>query len=255
MNPDSQDFQFLASSALEARRLGVLNFSHLDQPIGQWNYIRIANQIAARQSPCRILDWGCGFGQMTWLLRRRGFEVSPFEVGEPDPRIPPMQLTRDLSPTRTLHPTALPFADASFDAVLGCGVLEHVDEFSKPGNELLSLQEIHRVLKPGGVFFIFQLPQKCSWQESLIRRLKLGYAHPRRYTQSEIRAMLKAQGFRVEQVRRMNLLPKNLTSMPGIVRTIYSSCARPLISVDRALCRVPLLNRIAGVMEIVAVRE
>lgn len=44
--------------------------------------------------------------------------------------------------------TLLPFADSSFDFVLAEGVLEHVV------SPLLGVQEIHRILKPDGLFFV-----------------------------------------------------------------------------------------------------
>jgi len=45
----------------------------------------------------------------------------------------------------------MPFADRSFDVVLCNHVLEHVD------NDIVAMQEIHRVLRPGG-FAILQVP-------------------------------------------------------------------------------------------------
>lgn len=45
----------------------------------------------------------------------------------------------------------LPFADASFDCVLSCSVLEHDRYFWR------STREVHRVLKPGG-FFVAGVP-------------------------------------------------------------------------------------------------
>jgi SAM-dependent methyltransferase len=148
----------------------------------------------------------------------------------------------------------LPFGDQSFDAVLSCGVLEHVDEFSKTGNEVLSLGEIRRVLRTEGYFPIYQLPQRYTWQEAVTRTLHLGYAHPRRFTESEIRSLLERTGYRVERLRRNNLLPKNLGGLPEPVRVFYSRFSRTLIGLDDVLSRIPALNRIAGVLEVMARR-
>src|SRR5579862_6647551 len=186
---NQQDFDFLRANAREGLALGLANFIHLDQPIGIWNYLRIADDIADQVQPGRLLDWGCGYGQMTYLLRKRGFAVTPFDIGDVDKRLPNIPLCRDLEVVRTTHPTDLPFGDGSFDAVLSCGVLEHVDEFSAPGNEVKSLREISRILRPGGHLLIYQLPQRYAWMEAIVRRLRLGYAHPRRYTLAEITGM------------------------------------------------------------------
>jgi SAM-dependent methyltransferase len=252
---DQADYEFLLNNAQVGKSLNLPCFIHLDQPIGILNYIRIANDIVQQTTPGRLLDWGAGYGQMTYLLQRRGFKVTPFDIGSPEQEMPAVPLTHVL-PTfvRSQHSTNLPFGDASFDIVLGCGVLEHVDEFSQPGNEMKSLSELKRVLKPDGLLFIYQLPQCYAWQEAIIRRFKLGYAHPRRYTATEITKMLIDTGYQVQRIRRANLIPKNLTGMPQKLRSLYNNFSRPLIAVDAIFTRVPILNEIAGVMEIKAQR-
>lgn len=254
---DYADYEFLQANMQAGRALNLSSFLHLDQPIGLWNYIRIANQIARQAPTGRLLDWGCGFGQMTYLLRRRGFDVTAFDVGDPaTAQLPDIPLCRDLAVTRTLHPTQLPFESATFDVVLSCGVLEHVDEYSgQPGNEIKSLLEIARLLRPGGLLLIYQLPQQSAWQEAVIRHFKLGYSHPRRYIASEISKMLQRNGYAVKHLAHANLIPKNLTGIPKPVRNFYSRFSQPLLALDKILCRLPGLNYLAGVFEIVAQRQ
>ena len=67
--------------------------------------------------------------------------------------------------------------------------------------------------------------------------------------------MLRAAGYSVVRVRRANLLPKNLTGMPNLVRKAYSRFSKTLLAVDAALSAVPGLRAVAGVLEITAVRE
>jgi len=251
---DETDFAFLLENAREGKRLGLSHFLHLDQPIGIWNYIRIANEVARSVPPGTLLDWGCGMGQMTYLLRRRGFSAVPYDIASTAETLPDLPLTRGLDIVRGTHPTALPFPDESFDAVLSCGVLEHVDEYTGAGNERRSLAEIRRVLRPNGAFLIYQLPQQHTWQEAITRTLHLGYSHPRRFTEREIRSVLRDTGFRVSCVRRQNMLPKNLTGMPEVLRSAYSRFSRAFIRLDGLLSAVPLVNRVAGVMEIVALK-
>lgn len=254
---DYADYEFLQANMRARRALNLPAFLHLDQPIGLWNYIRIANQITQQAPRGHLLDWGCGLGQMTYLLRRRGFEVTAFDIGDPaTTQLPAIPLCRDLAVVRTLHPTQMPFENATFDAVLSCGVLEHVDEYSgQPGNEIESLREIARILRPGGLLLIYQLPQKTAWQEAVIRRFKLGYSHPRRYTADEISKLLQQNGYAVKHLAHANLIPKNLTGIPGLVRNFYSRFSQPLLAPDKALCRLPGPNYLAGVFEIVAQRQ
>ncbi len=251
---DQTDYEFLRMNAVAARRLHAPQLTHLEHPIGIWNYIRIANAIARQVPAGRLLDWGCGYGQMTYLLQRRGFNVTPFDIRRSDLVLPDIPLCRDLPLVLTDEKLRLPFDDGSFDSVLSCGVLEHVDAHAGPRSEVQSLREIARILRPGGVFLIYQLPQRYAWQEALMRQLRLGYAHPRRYSVDEIRGMLYATGFQVQWVRRANLIPKNLTGMPERLRRLYSRFSLSLIALDGLLYRVPLLNELAGVMELHARR-
>ena len=251
---DTEDYEFLRQSAELAEARGLPNFDHLKEPIARWNYIRIANEVAVTVGKARLLDWGCGYGQMTYLLRRRGLEVTACDIGNPEAALPDVPLCRGLGVQGIPHPYELPFADASFDAVLSCGVLEHVEDDSPDGSEARSLSEIRRVLRPEGFLLIYYLPQRASWQEALTRRLDLGYSHSRRFTCREISDLLRTSGYRVKRVRRANLFPRNLPAAPSLVRKLYGAMSRPLLAADAILCSVPGLNRIAGVLEIVAQR-
>lgn len=53
---------------------------HLDNRASIQRYRRKADEVAAIVGKRRILDWGCGFGQMTFLLERRGLSVVPFDI-------------------------------------------------------------------------------------------------------------------------------------------------------------------------------
>lgn len=261
-----KDLQFLEENSAAMRRAGV-HLPHLDQRVNLLNYIRIADDVvrnisekvshreAQFESKTKALDWGCGYGQMTWLLKRRGLEVTSFDIGSDESALPAIPLCRDLAVIRATHPTNLSFPDNSFDAVLSCGVLEHVDECSGvPGSELKSLREIARVLRPNGKFLIYQLPQQLAWQEAVVRGLKLGYAHPRRYTEAEIIGILRSTGFHVLSVRRANFVPKNLTGLPQFIKHGYNRFSWILMALDRIMCKIPIVNRIAGVLEVVAVK-
>jgi len=235
--------------------MGIENCGHLDQPIGIWNYVRIADDIVRQVPRGDVLDWGCGYGQMTYLLKRRGLNVTSFDVGDPaKASLPDVPLCRGLEVVRSSHPTALPFPDQSFDAVLSCGVLEHVDEMSEPGNEIKSLHEIARVLKPGGTFLVYQLPQRFAWQEAVLRRLKISYTHPRRFHLAELSALLKQTGFSVQRVRRANLIPKTLSGMPEGLRRVYGKSGRALVALDAGLAGLPGIRHVAGVLEVTARR-
>ena len=69
------------------------------------------------------------------------------------------------------NPERLSFTDSSLDVVIASDVLEHVRR------DDLALEEIHRVLSPGGAF-LFTVPHARTMRESLIRRLVVDPENP-----------------------------------------------------------------------------
>ena len=199
----------------------------------------------ARERPGRLLDWGAGFGQVTALLHDAGVEVTAFDY-QPgvEQGIQPLERYPGLEVHISGDPRGLPFADRSFDSVLSCGVLEHVLDPDA------SLEEIRRILQPGGTLFVYKLPNRWSYLERLARMAGLYYhgaePHERVYGKREARELLERHGFRVEAIRRANMLP--LTLSGATARRL----ARPIWALNRLLARVPGLNLIATNVELVA---
>ena len=208
-------------------------------------YRAIVDRIA-RDDPGRTLDWGCGFGQVSHLLREAGVDVVPFDY-RPDrtePGLEPLErypaLTAHVSP----DPVALPFPDDNFASALSCGVLEHV---SDPDG---SLDELRRVLRPGGTLYVYNLPNRWSYVERLARMLGLYYhgALPddRVYTLRSATALLERHGFDVRHARRARMLPLAVSG------PLATRAARPIWLASSVLERVPGLNLVATTLELVA---
>src|SRR3954471_6500181 len=94
------------------------------------------------------LDVGCGGGLLAEEVARLGFRVTGV-----DPSAPSLETAREHARAAELDieyregvGEALPVADAAFDLVYCCDVLEHVDDVPAV------LREIRRALKPGGLF-------------------------------------------------------------------------------------------------------
>ncbi|MDQ3648089.1 MAG: methyltransferase domain-containing protein [Actinomycetota bacterium] len=209
-------------------------------------YESIAARIA-RDRPGRVLDWGCGYGQMTWLLSREGLEVEAFNYvpGLAADQRRPLERFPEHQARLSGDPVRLPYPDASFGAVLSCGVLEHV---ARPDE---SLDELRRVLAPGGSLYVYKLPNRLSYLEWIARRTGLYYhgAYPddRLYDLDRAVALLGAHGFRVTEARMANMLP---LTVPG---RLVDAMEGPIWFLNRALARVPALNRLATNVEAVAV--
>jgi SAM-dependent methyltransferase len=214
---------------------------HLRSPAQLLQYDAIAARLA-RDRAGRVLDWGCGYGQVTARLRAHGLDVVAFDYRPElrEPTVAPLEHAPDTEAHLSPDPVALPFADASFDSVLSCGVLEHVED---PDG---SLDEVRRVLRPGGTFYVYKLPNRYSYVERAARLLGLYYhgeaAHDRVYTKTSAIGLLTRHGFRVREFRRANMLPLTAGG-PG--RLVYATSG--------ALDRVPGLNVVSTTIELVAV--
>jgi SAM-dependent methyltransferase len=211
-------------------------------------YEALADRLAAA-SPGRVLDWGCGWGQVTKLLSERGVDVEPFDYrGEAaEPGRAPLERFPEITCTFSPEPVALPYPDAAFDTVLSCGVLEHVQDPDA------SLEELHRVLRPGGRLWIVKLPNRHSYLEWIARRIGLYYhgqlEHDTIYTEASARAVVGRHGYVVHEVRPANMLPLTIDH-PAAARL-----AGAIWALNVLLARVPLLNRLATNVEVYATRS
>jgi 2-polyprenyl-3-methyl-5-hydroxy-6-metoxy-1,4-benzoquinol methylase len=211
-------------------------------------YAALADRIAADR-PGRLLDWGCGWGQVTALMLERGVDVHAFDYRPAEAGAGEAALERfpEIVCTFSPEPVALPFDDSSFDAVLSCGVLEHVQD---PAG---SLAELHRVLRPGGRLYVTKLPNRRSYLEWLAKRIGLYYhgqlAHDTLWSPREAREAAIAQGFEVSDVRLANMLPLTLD------HPLAARLAAPIWALNRLLSRVPGLNRLATNVELDAIRR
>jgi len=107
-------------------------------------------------APLRVLDFGCGSGDLVRELMARGYDAYgcdidadwPADRGEWKRGLPATSWAREfrdrLSPIQS-SPYLLPYDDATFDAVVSVSVLEHVQ------NKEEAFAEVSRVLKPGGI--------------------------------------------------------------------------------------------------------
>lgn len=103
--------------------------------------------LAAREltGATKVLDVGCGDGQVSRLAARLGADV----VGI-DPTWNCVSVAHERgSAVARAGAAQLPFAGASFDAVVACLVFEHIRDVDD------AIAEVARVLQPGGRFCFF----------------------------------------------------------------------------------------------------
>jgi 2-polyprenyl-6-hydroxyphenyl methylase/3-demethylubiquinone-9 3-methyltransferase len=111
-------------------------------------------------SQVHCLDVGCGAGFLSNRLAAEGFSVTGLDLSEESLKVARKHDSTQKAQYVSGDAYKLPFADQSFDVVTAMDFLEHVD------NPLQSIQEISRVLKPGGLFFFHTFNR--NWLAKLV---------------------------------------------------------------------------------------
>ena len=181
----SQRFLRLLHNLVPAR------LSHFDEVIGTWH-------------GTTVLDLGCGGGFMSEALAKRGATV----IGI-DPVAAAVEAARAHAADAGLAidyriggGEAIPLADRSVDCVVCVDVLEHVADLDRV------LDEIARVLKPGGLFLFDTINRTrlaalviVHLGESVLGLLPRGTHDPAKFIKpSELSAKLVARGLSVGQI-------------------------------------------------------
>lgn len=174
------------------------------------------------------LDWGCGDGHFSLFLRALGHQVTGYSYESPPTILRGDHGFRFVAGLAD-DPVALPFPDGRFDAAFSVGVLEHVHETG--GDQRASVQELLRVLRPGGCLFVFHLPNRSSWIETTVRaanrmRRTRRFQHSLLFSEASARALFAGLPARLLDLGRYNVLPRNsLAWLPAWLHDSKAFCA------------------------------
>ena len=160
---------------------------------------RVSAALKAIDRPARrVLDYGCGKGAAAARFVEAGHSVVGVDIAEKL-----IEFGRETVPSAEFHligtDSALPFADASFDACYSSEVIEHVFDIRS------YLSEISRVLRPGGQLLL------TTPYHGLIKNLAIAAfnferhfhvygGHIRFFTARSLRRTLNDSGFEVESL-------------------------------------------------------
>ncbi len=160
----------------------------------------------------RILEVAPGPGYLSVALARLGsYKITGLDISESFVRMASQYAKKEGVPVHFIHGSAsdIPLEDCFFDLIVCRAAFKN---FSEP---LRALNEMHRVLKPGGSAVIIDLRKDASWDEivSYVDRLKLGgidswftkmtFKHmllKRAYTKGEMESLVAKSDFKSCQI-------------------------------------------------------
>ena len=140
----------------------------------------------------QLLEVGCGVGTDLVRFAKGGARVTGVDLAETAIGLARSNFALNgvaAEDLRVANGEALPYADATFDAVYGHGVIQYTS------NAPQLIREMHRVLKPGGTG-VFMVYNRVSWLNALSKVMKVPLEHEdapvlKKYSMGEFTELLK----------------------------------------------------------------
>jgi SAM-dependent methyltransferase len=165
--------------------------------------------LASKDLP--VVDWGCQFCHVSFILKALGFtSIIPYCIEDDFEEV--KSVMKKFFPTSYCigtSSTILPFKDSSIGTFISSGVFEHIQEFGVSPSEMLS--EIYRVLTPGGLFIVWKLPNVSGLSE-IKSDILSHWSHEFRYTLRGFLRITSASGFDCLISGSEGLLPLRLAA-------------------------------------------
>jgi SAM-dependent methyltransferase len=153
-----------------------------------WSLLHMIDRIVKPDGTKRVLDIGCGAGNMFHHLARYG----PVVGVDNNPR--PLLVARERGyDVREGLAENLPFDDESFDLVALFDTVEHIDD------ELGVLRECYRVCAPGGHLVVTVPAFMWLWSNNDVLN-----DHKRRYTTKQLKEVMAKAGFETKRATYNN---------------------------------------------------
>ncbi len=153
----------------------------------------------------RWLDIGCGKGDLLRLGRSSFAQALGC-----DPSDEMLKACGDLDVRRQTEDGVLPFADSSFDLVTAGCVYHHLTRADRRA----MTKEAWRVLRPGGVFAVFEHNPWNPATRIIVGRTPVD-AHAVLLTAGEVRRLMRAAGLTPVHTRNYLFLPERLFAVMG----------------------------------------
>jgi ubiquinone/menaquinone biosynthesis C-methylase UbiE len=170
-----------------------------------------------------ILEVGCSAGPLLLQLQQAGFtNLTGIDVSE---TAIALGQKRGLQSISVMDGGQLNFPDAAFDLVIASDVLEHIADDGR------AMQEWARVLKPGGKLIVFVPAFQHLWSSH-----DLVNHHFRRYTKTQLKAIVIQTGL---QVKRLSYWNFSLYFPTWLVRKLQNKISAQTTPAHDNLLRMP----------------
>lgn len=120
---------------------------------------RIYDRIPRTKEKKKFLDAGCGKGELLYFMAKKGYDVYGVDYSNTAVKMSKKLLEKKNIKGHVYNSDVrkLPFKNNFFDVVISTDVVEHLDDSTAT---IDFFNEIYRVLKPGGKFYVHTAPNK-----------------------------------------------------------------------------------------------
>lgn len=149
----------------------------------------IIKEALAGCGPLRILNAGCGSGELSFLLAQDGHRVQGIDPSEEYIALARSHRGSDRVNFEVSSIEAFA-SNQLFDAVVATDVLEHIQA------DQAALEKLARLARPGGLVIITvpAMPSLFGYHDQML-------GHFRRYTKASLRVLFGDAGLRVKKIR------------------------------------------------------
>lgn len=239
--------------AKEAWDRGDQYIDHLINKTSISNYFRMIEKIFSclkeEHLSGKILDWGCGYGQMVYILKKFSFDVVGYDVKERKEMyyMPMYAELRKNGAIQIGDRFNLPYANNEFDAILAIGTWDEIkkDELDP------TIIELKRILRKNGILFAFNLPNENYYIDSINRFLKRELKG-RRFNKDYMVSLFRSKNFKICSNSFNNMLPKVLIGFSKLFKNLFGFGGMALVKFDYFfLSKIPFFKKFSGMFELI----
>jgi SAM-dependent methyltransferase len=185
--------------------------------------LRVKAILRRQPGPGRILDLGCGRGELLELFERQGWKAMGTQISQTAAEAARALRGVDV---RLGELPQMGLEGASFDVITAFHVVEHLQD------PALYLREARRLIRPGGLLLV-EVPNLACPGFRLLGTRDLCFDYPHHlffFTPDSLGGLLGEAGFKVEEISHFSLeyspfttLQNLLNVLPGRPNRLYQS--------------------------------